>query len=85
MSHLFEDATPPEVKNAKVSVETLFPHRKEIPRLTRCLQGLHLLTMSTPNGQKVQIMLEELKAIYGTEWTQTIMLAPSDYRSIGCH
>ena len=36
-------------------------------------QGLHLITMSTPNGQKVQIMLEELKDIYGTEWTQTLM------------
>ncbi|KAL8795093.1 MAG: hypothetical protein Q9195_002390 [Heterodermia aff. obscurata] len=36
MSHLFEDATPAEVKNAK-------------------------------------IMLEELKAIYGTEWTTTVM------------
>lgn len=29
--------------------------------------------MNTPNGQKVQIMLEELKDIYGTEWTTTIM------------
>lgn len=52
MSGLFDDTTPPEVKNAK---------------------GLHLITMSTPNGQKVQIMLEELKAIYGTEWTMTKM------------
>lgn len=30
-------------------------------------QGLHLITQSTPNGQKVQILLEELKEIYGTE------------------
>lgn len=53
MSHLFEDATPAEIKNAK---------------------GLHLITMSTPNGQKVQIMLEELvEAGYGTEWTQTFI------------
>ena len=29
--------------------------------------------MSTPNGQKVQIMLEELHDVYGTEWTQTLM------------
>ena len=36
-------------------------------------QGLHLITQSTPNGQKVQIMLEELKEIYGTEWTTTLM------------
>ena len=40
-------------------------------------QGLHLITMSTPNGQKVQIMLEELKDIYGTEWTTTIMFVSS--------
>lgn len=36
-------------------------------------QGLHLITMNTPNGQKVQIMLEELHDVYGTEWTQTLM------------
>ena len=36
-------------------------------------QGLHLITQSTPNGQKVQIMLEELHDVYGTEWTQTLM------------
>ena len=29
--------------------------------------------MNTPNGQKVQILLEELKDIYGTEWTTTKM------------
>jgi glutathione S-transferase len=29
--------------------------------------------MSTPNGQKVQIILEELKAAYGTEWTTTLV------------
>ena len=52
MSHLFEDATPDEVKNAK---------------------GLHLVTQSTLNGQKVQIMLEELHDLYGTEWTYTLM------------
>lgn len=33
----------------------------------RAIQGLHLITMSTPNGQKVQIYLEELKELYGTE------------------
>lgn len=36
-------------------------------------QGLHLITQNTPNGQKVQIMLEELKDIYGTQWTKTMM------------
>ena len=53
MSHLFEDATPPEVKNGK---------------------GLSLITQSTPNGQKVQIMLEELADVYkNVEWSTTLM------------
>jgi glutathione S-transferase len=34
-------------------------------------KGLHLLTMSTPNGQKAQIALEELKEAYATEFTWT--------------
>lgn len=29
--------------------------------------------MSTPNGQKVQILLEELALVYGTEWTTTLI------------
>ncbi|MCJ1347570.1 hypothetical protein MMC31_005795 [Peltigera leucophlebia] len=36
-------------------------------------KGIHLLTTNTPNGQKVQIMLEELKELYGTEWTTTLI------------
>ncbi len=53
MPHLFEDATPSEVKNGK---------------------GLSLVTQSTPNGQKVQIMLEELSDVYkNVEWTTTLM------------
>ncbi|KAM3158027.1 hypothetical protein ABEW05_001408 [Botrytis cinerea] len=36
-------------------------------------KGLHLVTMSTPNGKKVQIMLEELKAAYGTDYTHTLI------------
>lgn len=53
MSHLFEDATPAEVKNGK---------------------GLSLITMNTPNGQKVQIMLEELADVYkNVEWTTTLI------------
>ncbi|KAL8954886.1 MAG: hypothetical protein Q9183_006883 [Haloplaca sp. 2 TL-2023] len=43
------------------------------PSEVKNAKGLHLLTMNTPNGQKVQIMLEELKDIYGTEWTKTMM------------
>ena len=45
----------------------------DTPDEVKNAKGLHLITMSTPNGQKVQIMLEELHEIYGTEWTQTLM------------
>ncbi|KAM3084065.1 hypothetical protein ACMFMG_001827 [Clarireedia jacksonii] len=36
-------------------------------------KGLHLVTMSTPNGRKLQIMLEELKEVYGIEYTYTLI------------
>ena len=53
MSHLFEQATPAEVKNGN---------------------GLSLITMNTPNGQKIQIMLEELADTYkNIEWSTTLM------------
>lgn len=71
MSHLFEDATPSEVKNAKVRTYALALITKEGSQQSQ--QGLHLITMSTPNGQKIQIMLEELHEVYGTEWTTTLM------------
>jgi glutathione S-transferase len=29
--------------------------------------------MNTPNGQAVQVLLEELKDAYGTEWTTTLV------------
>ncbi len=75
MSHsLYDDTTPAEVKNAKViplmSIED--EHSADSG-----VKGLHLITMSTPNGQKVQIMLEELADIYGTEWTTTKMSVTS--------
>lgn len=34
-------------------------------------KGLHLLTMPTPNGRKIQTALEELKAIYQTPFSWT--------------
>ncbi|KAL6721691.1 hypothetical protein ACLMJK_000795 [Lecanora helva] len=43
------------------------------PSEVKNAKGLHLITMNTPNGQKVQIMLEELHDVYGTEWTQTLI------------
>jgi glutathione S-transferase len=70
---LYIDETPDEVKNAKV-------HPIHHPSDNQCSshahlppQGLHLITMSTPNGQKVQILLEELADVYGTEWTTTFI------------
>ncbi|CAF9925277.1 hypothetical protein IMSHALPRED_006431 [Imshaugia aleurites] len=48
----------------------------DTPNEVKNAKGLHLVTMSTPNGQKVQIMLEELHDVYGTEWTQTLMHVP---------
>lgn len=44
-----------------------------INQLIRSKQGFHLLTQNTPNGQKVQIFLEELADAYGTTWTTTLM------------
>jgi len=46
---------------------------KETPDEVKNAKGLHLITQSTPNGQKVQIFLEELKDVYGTEWTTTVI------------
>ncbi|KAG9952309.1 glutathione S-transferase, partial [Aureobasidium melanogenum] len=35
--------------------------------------GIHLLTYSSPNGRKVQILLEELALLYGIQWTTSII------------
>src|SRR2546421_2009411 len=45
----------------------------ETPDEVKNAKGLHLITQSTPNGQKVQIMLEELAETYGTQWTTTLI------------
>ena len=45
----------------------------ETPDEVKNAKGLHLITMSTPNGQKVQILLEELAETYGTTWTTTLI------------
>lgn len=43
------------------------------PDIIKNNKGLHLLTMSTPNGQKLQILLEELKDLYGIKWSYTLL------------
>lgn len=45
----------------------------ETPSEVKNAKGFHLLTMNTPNGQAVQIYLEELKDLYGLEWTTTLI------------
>jgi glutathione S-transferase len=41
--------------------------------ISKNAKGIHLITMNTPNGQAVQVLLEELKDAYGTEWTTTVI------------
>lgn len=45
----------------------------ETPDEVKNAKGLHLITMNTPNGQAVQIFLEELAEAYGTTWTTTLV------------
>jgi len=52
---------------------TFQPYEDETPADVKNAEGLHLVTQSTPNGQKVQIFLEELADVYGTEWTTTLI------------
>ncbi|KAF7553560.1 hypothetical protein G7Z17_g3527 [Cylindrodendrum hubeiense] len=52
----------------------------ETPLGVKNANGLHMITENTPNGQKVQIFLEELADAYGMEWTTTLMSNPNHYR-----
>jgi len=45
----------------------------ETPAEIKNAKGLHLISQNTPNGQAVQIFLEELKDVYGTEWTTSVI------------
>lgn len=45
----------------------------ETPADVKNAKGLHLITQNTPNGQAVQIFLEELKDVYGLEWTTSVI------------
>ncbi|KAE8443584.1 hypothetical protein EG329_001746 [Mollisiaceae sp. DMI_Dod_QoI] len=49
------------------------PYDDETPEEVKNATGLHLVTQSTPNGQKVQIFLEELADVYDTKWTTTLI------------
>ncbi|KAF5870625.1 putative glutathione s-transferase protein [Botrytis fragariae] len=52
---------------------TFPPYDDKTPLDVKNATGLHLVTENTPNGQKVQILLEELADVYGTEWTTTLL------------
>ncbi|KAL9111682.1 MAG: hypothetical protein Q9227_003956 [Pyrenula ochraceoflavens] len=45
----------------------------ETPAEVKNAKGIHMITQSTPNGQAVQVLLEELKDVYGTSWTTTLI------------
>ncbi|KAH8807351.1 glutathione S-transferase [Xylogone sp. PMI_703] len=50
----------------------------QTPAVVKNATGLHLITEQTPNGKKVQILLEELKDVYGTEWTTSLIDLETD-------
>ncbi|PWY79942.1 glutathione-S-transferase theta, GST [Aspergillus eucalypticola CBS 122712] len=54
------------------------PFTSTTPPRIKNTKGLHLLTASTPNGKKVQILLEELSAKYGLQWTTTLIDLETD-------
>jgi glutathione S-transferase len=57
-------------------------YTSETPDVVKNAKGLHLITQSTPNGQKVQIFLEELAAKYGTTYTfNTINIGTNEQKT----
>jgi len=67
--------TPSNVRNAKVWLKTSCC---DFHTDTNHRKGLHLITESTPNGKKVQILLEELKEAYGLQFTTTLIDIDTD-------
>lgn len=55
----------------------------DTPPEVKNAKGLHLLTMNTPNGQAVQIFLEELKDAYGLSWTTTLIDISTNIQKTG--
>ncbi|BCS07002.1 glutathione-S-transferase theta, GST [Aspergillus luchuensis] len=54
------------------------PFTPTTPPRIKNTKGLHLLTTSTPNGKKVQILFEELSAKYDLQWTTTLIDLDTD-------
>jgi len=44
-------------------------YTSETPDVVKNAKGIHLMTVSTPNGQKTQILLEELHKAYGLDFS----------------
>ncbi|KAL2061369.1 hypothetical protein VTL71DRAFT_7642 [Oculimacula yallundae] len=53
-------------------------YTERTPEAIRNATGLHLITEATPNGKKVQILLEELKDVYSIEWTTSLINLDTD-------
>lgn len=68
--HIFSPS-PDQSATAVTMAEHLYI--AETPDEVKNAKGLHLITQSTPNGQKVQILLEELAETYSTKWTTTLI------------
>ena len=62
-----------EIKQEQKATMSHKLYTDETPDDVKNAKGIHLLTMSTPNGQAVQIYLEELKDVYNIEWTTTLV------------
>lgn len=62
-SHFVKTATTPIASTSRTMSSSTRPTG------LKAASGIELLTFGTPNGHKASIMLEELKAAYGTEYT----------------
>lgn len=45
----------------------------DTPDVVKNAKGFHLITMNTPNGQAVQIYMEELKDAYDFDFTHSLI------------
>lgn len=66
----------PSFSQKYVSSTAIMSHNlytDETPPSVKNAKGIHLISMSTPNGQKVQIFLEELKDAYGLDFSTTLI------------
>lgn len=66
---------PPRILSKLPRIENMADklYISETPKEISSAKGVHLITQNTPNGQAVQILLEELAEKYGTEFTHTVI------------